>query len=149
MKTSSSGRDVQCVEFAAAYSIGLRADDRAVLVKIKDYFGCGELRGKKSSKDAPSSIRAGLKDPKPQVTFKIRNPEDLISVVIPHFEKFPLQSKKAADFEIWKRVVEFAVSELRGKKGWLRRHPEKVEDLSRMCMELKEVRAYRPEVELH
>lgn len=149
MKTTSSGRLVSCVEMASSFSIALRADDRKSLEKIKDYFGCGSIRRKKSTKDSPSSIKAGLKDPKPQVVYSVRKPEDLLATVIPHFEEFPLQSKKAADFDIWKKAITFAVTELRGRKGWLRRYPEKVDELGQMCSSLKEIRTYRPDNGLH
>ena len=142
-KKSSSGDLVSCVNLVTELSIGLRADDRPVLDRIHDHFGCGEIRWKRSANGCESTKRAGIVNARPQVTFKIRKLTDLVGVVIPHFEAFPLQSKKFRDFEIWKEIVRFAHAELSGSKGWLRRYPEKVDVLDRMCVALKEERAYR------
>jgi hypothetical protein len=147
-KVTSSGRSVQCVELVAEMAIALRADDRSALEKVQSYFGCGVLQGKRSSRNSPSNLRAGI-NPQPQFAFKIRKVGDLVNLVIPHFEAFPLQTKKSNDFVVWEKIVEFAATELKGYKGWLRRHPEKVDELGRMCADLKEARKYRPQAGLN
>lgn len=145
-KQTAAGRLVSCVELEAQFSVALRADDRKTVEALRPYFGCGVVSFKKSVKDAPSTKKAGLKDPKPQVRFMVRKPSDLLSIVIPHFEMYPLRSKKANDFQVWKTIVSFAVSELVGKKGWLRQHPEKVEKLGSLCQQLRDGRKFIPQV---
>lgn len=140
-KKTSAGNTVPCVELEARLEVALRADDCAVLDKVQAYFGCGIVGNPISSAAAPSTLRQGIKA-NPKRHFRIRNPEDLVSIVIPHFEKFPLQSKKARDFEVWKSIVMFATAELIGHKGWLRRFPEKVETLQNLCVDLKDIRKY-------
>jgi hypothetical protein len=142
-KKTKTGREVSCVELDAQFSVVLRADDGDTLIKLQQYFGCGKVNWKASCVNAPSSIKAGMKDPKPQRRFMIRNVEVLSEVVIPHFEKYPLQSKKARDFETWKSIIEFSKSYLRGKKGWLRRFPERVVRLQGVCDQLRDGRKYR------
>ncbi len=146
-KRSSSGRSVSCVELQAELTVGLRADDREPLLRMQEYFGCGKIHNRVSSKNAPSVIKQGLKDPKPSRRFIIRPRELLVSVVIPHFEKYPLQTKKARDFQIWKEIVLFAESELSARKGWLRRFPSKVDHLGLLCDQLKSGRLYVPQTD--
>jgi hypothetical protein len=40
------------------------------------------------------------------VGYRINNVKDLMEVVIPHFEKYPLITKKRADYVLFKQVVE-------------------------------------------
>lgn len=134
-KTTSSGNEVPSVWLQTELSVLLRADDVEALEKLQSYFSCGivsNLRRHDSSKSNGNPYR----------TFKVRKLEDIISKVIPHFEKFPLQSKKARDFEIWKSIINFHTNELAGSKGWVRRFPEKLEALNGLCTELRLVREY-------
>lgn len=140
-KATKAGALVPCVELEAQFAIALRADDAATLSKVLAHFKCGKIANKFSSAEAPSRLRQGIK-PSPMRRFIVRKPIDLIERVIPHFDSYPLQSKKARDFEIWKQLVFFASSELVGHKGWLRRFPEKVEHLGELCARLKTNRKY-------
>lgn len=57
---------------------------------------------------------------------------------------FPLQSKKARDFAIWKEIIKFIDVELSGTKGWIRRFPEKLKQLEAMCQALSATRQFQP-----
>ena len=57
---------------------------------IKEYFGCGYIRRDYSDKT---------------VKFEIRDRDQLIDKVIPHFEKFPLISRKQKDFDLFATIV--------------------------------------------
>ena len=140
-KRTTSGRLVECVELQAEMAVCLRADDLGALEKLERWFGCGKINKKTTSAQAPSVIKQGIR-PNPMRRFVVRAPEDLVSAVIPHFESYPLQSKKANDFEVWRSVVEFASERLIGKKGWLRRFPKEVAALESKCSELKAGRVY-------
>ena len=84
----------------SVFVIGLRADDEPVLQEIRAYWGdIGRIHLWPSY--APASSNA-----KPTVDYRISSVEDLCRVVIPHFEQYPLRSKKQRDFAIWKQGTE-------------------------------------------
>lgn len=87
--------------FVVEFSITLRADDIDVLHKINNYFG-GVAYVKESNRSKPTTSNQVTKN----AHFSIKKKGDLHDLVIPHFEEYPLQSKKANDFEIWKEIVE-------------------------------------------
>jgi LAGLIDADG endonuclease len=84
----------------APFKIGLRQDDSPTLRLIQSFFGCGNLHLDKAS--YRRHICKGRRDCLDYVVVKV---SDLASVVIPHFENYPLRAKKRNDFEIWKRGV--------------------------------------------
>jgi hypothetical protein len=140
-KAVKSGRQVDCVELQAEFSVTLRADDAAALLRLQEYFdGAGDMIFLKRSQ-APSVKKYGLR-PNPKVQYKLRRPDDLVGLVIPHFDRYPLRTKKGRDYGTWKKIVEFATSELIGRKYWLRRFPEKVDALQGMCDQLRDGRAF-------
>jgi len=60
-----------------------------VLDIIRDYFGCGYIRRDFSDKT---------------VKFEIRDHNELMTQVIPHFQKYPFFSAKQKDFDLFVRV---------------------------------------------
>ena len=64
------------------FSVNLHKKDEELLKLIQLYFGGGRIY--KGSKDS--------------LVFKIFDIEQNINTVIPHFDKFPLQTQKKADF---------------------------------------------------
>ena len=66
-------------------------DNSKILSVIKDEFGCGNI-----------SKKGG--NPLCNV-YCIDKVHDLINIVIPYFEKYPLQSNKNNDFLIFKKIV--------------------------------------------
>jgi hypothetical protein len=78
----------------ARFEKHLHLKDKKILEKIKNYFGgVGNILTKEKS-----------------VSFIISNKE--LSVLIEHFNKYPLITKKRADFELFKRAVEFIVKSI-------------------------------------
>lgn len=73
-----------------AFSIHLHKKDEELLNLIQLYFGCGNIY--KGGKDS--------------LVFKIVDIKQIINTVISHFDKFPLQTQKKADFELFKIIVE-------------------------------------------
>ena len=72
----------------AIFQIQLHKKDLELLKTIQAFFkGIGHIS---SSKEV--------------VSFRARSLDDL-QVIIAHFDKFPLKTKKQADFELFKRVV--------------------------------------------
>jgi hypothetical protein len=41
----------------------------------------------------------------PQSDFRVGHREDLSHVIIPFFDRYPLRSKKARDFQVWREIV--------------------------------------------
>ncbi len=80
---------------AAKFAISLRRDELDTLLLIQSYLSCGAV---------------DLRDPhppsKPQAVFRIDKGVDLATILLPHFERFPLIAKKSGDFCHWKRAVE-------------------------------------------
>lgn len=75
----------------ALFNIELHSRDLELIKQIKKYFGCGVVYSRHSNQAAILSVTS-LKD--------------LTTFIIPHFEKYPLLTQKAADFILFKRVVE-------------------------------------------
>jgi len=62
-----------------------------ILERIRDYFGCGRI----SSKGPNSTV----------MTFSIHSRPDLLNVVVPFFEQYPLLSLKNEDFLKFREIV--------------------------------------------
>jgi len=77
------------MEFRPSFSVSQNEDRRQVLDLIKKYFGCGFIRRDWHDKT---------------VKFEIRDHNDLMTKIIPHFEKFPLISAKHNDFILFKSI---------------------------------------------
>ena len=76
-------------ELRPSFSVSQNEDRRQVLDIIKEYFGCGYIRRDYHDKT---------------VKFEIRDHNDLVNKVIPHFERFPLLSAKDKDFRLFKQI---------------------------------------------
>ena len=101
----------------AIYEIKLRADDAPILKSIQSYWGCGYLF-------SHAKCYRPHSDTKPSRSYHVRRISEIIDVVIPHFERFPLRAKKVRDFQIWKEgatllhtVTQRSVFGRRGKGG--------------------------------
>lgn len=76
-------------ELRPSFSVSQNEDRRQVLDIIRKYFGCGYIRRDYADKT---------------VKFEVRDHNDLMKKVIPHFEQFPLPSSKRKDFELFKSI---------------------------------------------
>jgi hypothetical protein len=63
--------------------------DQQVLYALKAYFGCGVVR----------------KNHGTRLCYRVRGHENLLSKIIPFFEKHPLKTRKHVDFEKFRKVV--------------------------------------------
>ena len=118
------------------FAIVLRADDKDILKKIKDRFGCGTIRENK----------------KGHARLQITDINDLSNKIVPFFEKYPLYAKKKFDFYLWKEAVEIFK---RNQRLGLNRRPEErgfhktnwnSEDLKRLAAIHKEMQGYKSKV---
>ncbi|MDD5626425.1 MAG: LAGLIDADG family homing endonuclease [Patescibacteria group bacterium] len=83
----------------AAFAINLRGDDQSILKDIQKYFnGCGNF-----AVSNPKSLK--LLHAYGQAQWQVTSIPDLVKAVIPHFEKYPLRTKKAREFILWKAAV--------------------------------------------
>jgi hypothetical protein len=101
-----------------SFAIALRADDFPVLRLIHSFFGCGRLdyMNRQLIRDR------GLQS-KDTWRYSVSRTADLVNVIVPHFERYPLLAKKSRDFNIWRQGVALAhhVNQLpagrQGKQG--------------------------------
>ena len=90
-KNRKIGWQVQCI-----FSIGLHSRDLALLLELQEYFGgIGSIIKNKNRNE---------------ITYSVRSLKDLTTIIIPHFIKYGLLSKKAADFLLFTRVVELMLN---------------------------------------
>ena len=69
-----------------SFSASQNATRAEVLTLMKKYFGCGYIRPDRSDKT---------------LKYEVRSVQELVSKIIPHFEKFPLLSSKQKDFRVF------------------------------------------------
>lgn len=69
-----------------SFVIHLHSKDAPLLYAIQNFFG---------------GIGKVFIDKKTSASFMVRKLEDIIDVIIPHFEKYPLQSGKIVDYRLW------------------------------------------------
>lgn len=75
----------------ASFSIDLHSNDAYLLSQIQLSFGVGSICVKK---------RDGA------VCYSVNSLKDITNVIVPHFNTYTLTTKKRADFELFKLVVE-------------------------------------------
>ena len=88
------------IAFALYFSICQREDNRAILERVKSYFGgVGKIYIRKEQLPTKNSGHT-----KPTAYYRVCKQDDLLRV-IEHFDKFPLQSKKQEVYEVWKEMA--------------------------------------------
>lgn len=75
------------------FKIELYIRDVLILKSIHSFFGVGNLRSLYTKNRNPVAI------------YCVESINDLANVIIPHFDKYPLLSKKRVDFELLKKIV--------------------------------------------
>ena len=78
-------------EVRPSLSVSQNADRNEVLLEIQRYFGCGTLRPDRSDKT---------------VKWEVRSLPLLLERIVPHFRRYPLQSGKQRDFELFADICE-------------------------------------------
>ncbi|MDD3608032.1 MAG: LAGLIDADG family homing endonuclease [Candidatus Moranbacteria bacterium] len=86
-----------CVQFS--FSIGLAERDLNTVKKIQKFFRAGfySVRKNKGNKDA---------------YFACSGPNIIKEKIIPHFDKFPLQTEKRKSYKLWKKAIKIWQSKL-------------------------------------
>lgn len=84
---------------ALCFSIRLRADDSSLLNSIQRYFGVGKIYYNKESLPNKNSGHS-----KPSLYYRVSKVIELIKI-IHHFDKYPLMSKKAKAYKVWREMA--------------------------------------------
>lgn len=85
---------VQC-----RYYIKMREDELPLLEKVMDFWGCGKIYFQREYR----------KNQRDNYRFEIFNYDVLKRVVVPFFERYPLQSKRIRDFRLFCRILDLAM----------------------------------------
>jgi hypothetical protein len=80
------------------FEITLRSDEISVIRLIRSFFDCGRIY-------TDNSAQRRNENAKPTISFRMNKSNDLVTKLIPHFERYPLLAKKKRDFLIWKEGV--------------------------------------------
>jgi len=102
---SRKDKKTPAVQFS--FSIGLAERDIAIIKQIKEFFGGGfySVRKNKGNRDA----------------YYACNGANIIKKrIIPHFDKYPLQTEKRKSYELWKEGIRIWQSKLPKKKKLLK-----------------------------
>lgn len=111
-------------------SIKVRDDDRHLVNLVHTTIQCGWVRNR-SYKYARERGRTHQND---QITWDCTDIHQCRHILVPLFDKYPLRSKKARDYKIWREIV-LAVSE--------NHHLNSNRDhILSLCQQLKEVKRY-------
>lgn len=76
------------------FSMGLHIKDLGLLTNIRDFFCVGQIIISKQGNVA---------------IYQVQSVKDMVNVIIPHFNKYPLQTKKLIDFLLFKSIIEIIV----------------------------------------
>lgn len=77
------------------FTIQLHINDLGILEKIKNFFGAGVIIKKKNKLNELYFV-----------IYSVQSLKEINSAIIPHFDKYPLLTKKKADFLLFKKVID-------------------------------------------
>lgn len=83
------------IEVRPSFSISQHKRNLEILREIKAYFGVGAIRFSKRDQN---------------YEYEVRSTKDLISEIIPHFQKYPLKTSKAKDFDIFVEICRLVLA---------------------------------------
>lgn len=82
------------LEVRPSFSVSQNIDRPEVLIVIKKYFGCGEIR-----LDKKDNI----------LIYESRGLNDIVNNILPHFVQYSLLSSKQKDFLVFKEICELMI----------------------------------------
>ena len=80
---------------SASFTLHLHVKDLPLLYAIQKFFGVGRVHATANGRSA---------------CFTVSRIKDIISVIIPHFNLYPLQSSKSIDFLLWTQCVDLLIN---------------------------------------
>ena len=118
-----------------SFKVNQRDDDKQVVLQLKKYFKVGNCYHINNDGRRKFGDKANVKD---VMRYQVVSIKDLIKVIIPHFDKYPLQSKKQKDYKIWRQILILA------NKYYNQAISNKIRiKLEKLCKNLKQVRYYK------
>lgn len=78
-----------------SFEINLHEKDKEILYKIQSYFGVGAIYHRPDRKKS---------------VYRVSNVNYIKDIIIPHFTKYPLISKKHIDFLLWSKVIKLILN---------------------------------------
>jgi hypothetical protein len=94
------------IEVRLAFAVALNERSLEVLKALRRFFGCGAIcysRGDRTYK------------------WEVRSISDIVQRVLPHFERYPLQTAKRADFERFAQICRWVHANRHRNREYLRR----------------------------
>lgn len=88
-------------EVRLIFEIELREDDEPILMKIKELLKCGNIYRLEYER---------YEKWRPHVKYEVSNFNDISGIIIPFFQRYPLQAKKRKQFEYFCQVAEIIKS---------------------------------------
>lgn len=121
-------------DYTSLFQIVLRDDDAQTIKIIKDELKVGNVNFG-SAGDNPRW--------NPKVGYYVRSQKDLAEVIIPLFDRYPLRTRKAEQFIIWKRaIIELYIRTLGGYSNRKAVTKEENTLFESLAQQLREARAY-------
>lgn len=77
------------IEVRPSFSISQHKRNKEIILFLHKYFKCGGVRFSKRDQN---------------YKFEVRSIKDLMQIIIPHFNKFPLLTSKKEEFERFKKI---------------------------------------------
>lgn len=78
------------------FEVEMIVDDQPLLEQLKDHFQCGQL----------FVLNYQRYQWRPHVKYAVKNNQDILQKIIPFFCQYPLQGKKAKDFNFFCQAAE-------------------------------------------
>nr|ATI20525.1 hypothetical protein [Juglanconis juglandina] len=86
---------------SVSFEIALQASDKHILEILKSVFGVGGV----------------YKHGSDMYRYKVSSIKDIVTAIIPHFDKFPLVTQKRADFLLFKAIITILSKGVLNKEG--------------------------------
>lgn len=83
------------IEVRSSFSVSQHKRSQDIILFLQQFFNCGGIRFSKKDQN---------------YKFEVRNINDLIKIIIPHFRKYPLRTSKKEEFERFAKICELIYS---------------------------------------
>ena len=94
------------IEVRPAFAVALNKRSLEVLKKLHKFFGCGAIRYSHSDHT---------------YKWEVRSVPDIVRRVLPHFERYPLQTAKREDFERFAQICRWVYTNHHRNREYLKR----------------------------
>lgn len=118
---------------SASLKISLRNDDAPLILKIQEILKCGSIKLESNKLKREKGYKA-----QDGIIWTCERCSECRHILIPLFDKYPLRSKKARDYNIWRELV-MLLSEDRHL------HQDR-EHILELCQQLKDIKQYDPRI---